>query len=325
MPLGITVPVAQRIVYFVRRQSCSIEKRIPVSRVVPVQPQEGRALAFLSSEHVTRTPVSPPLAAPLADVASQLVQTGEWTEADLALRFFPVFDFQRQSVAALFCTPMYSRAGTQALYGHKAFHDLSVEECSAIDCAILEHALAFAGRLTAEQIVVGVGASVSFATLCDPAGRMMYREALRTAHAREQAYLVLKIEDVPDQIGGKRIAEIVSAVRTLVPRVWVHLPGSHVPLGGHEQLHASGVVLSMPPGLPMHGMATEARWIAKVAQMQSALACMDHVDSAAELDFTRGAGIRFVAGSAIGRPALAADATLGEIRQSLYGPPEIAA
>jgi hypothetical protein len=179
--------------------------------------------------------------------------------------------------------------------------------------------LTFAGRLAAARIVVGVGASVSFATLSDPIGRMQYRDALRAAHAHEQAYLVVKIEDVPDAVGGKRIAEIVSSVRALAPRVWVHLSGSHLPLGGHEQLHANGVVLSMPARLPMHGMATEARWLAKVAAMQTALACMDHVDSTAELDATRAAGIRFVAGHAVGRPALAVDSTLKDIRATLYG------
>jgi hypothetical protein len=256
---------------------------------------------------------------PLAAIADELVRTGEWADADFALRFFPVFDFQRQAVAALFCTPMYSRAGGEALYGHRAFHDLSAEEWSAIDCAILAHALVFARRLAAAQIIAAVGASVSFATLSDPIGRMKYREALRAAHAREQVLLVLKIEDIPDRVGGRRIAEIISAVRTLAPRVWVHLPGSHIPLGGHEQLQASGVVLSMPPRLPMHGMATEARWIAKVAQLQSALACMDHVDTSVELDITRGAGIRFVAGAAVGRPALAGNAPLDAIRESVYG------
>jgi len=321
VPLGIAVPQAQRFVYRVRKQSRSIEKRIRVSRVVPVQPEEGAVvLALVPSGRAATPPTRPqfPLPVPLAAIAEELARNGEWPGADLALRFFPVFDFQRQAVAALFCTPMYSRAGTQALYGHKAFHDLPAEEWSAIDCAILAHTLAFAGRLAAAHIIAGVGASVSFATLSDPVGRMKYREALRAAHAREQALLVLKIEDVPDRVGGRRIAEIVSSVRMLVPRVWVHLPGSHVPLGGHEQLHASGMVLSMPPGLPMHGMATEARWLSKVAQMQSALACMDHVDTVAELDVTRSAGVRFIAGGAVGCPALAGNASIEAIRESVY-------
>lgn len=284
-------------------------------------------MAFLSSERVPAPSASPPLppTPQLTEIAAELALSGEWADADFALRFFPVFDFQRQAVAALFCTPMFSRAGGEALYGHKAFHDFSAEEWAAIDCAILEHALAFAGRIVEAQVVVGIGASVSFATLCDPIGRQMYREALRATHAREQTYLVLKIEDIPDRVGGKRIAEIVSSVRALAPRVWVHLPGSHVPLGGHEQLHASGVVLSMPARMPAHGMAIEARWLAKVATAQTAQACMDHVDSAAELEAVRAAGIRFVAGHAVGRPALAAGASMDQIRTTLYGPDGVAA
>jgi hypothetical protein len=75
----------------------------------------------------------------------------------------------------------------------------------------------------------------------------------------------------------------------------------------------------MPARLPLHGMRTEARWLMRTATLQSALACMDHVDSAAELDVVRAEGIRFVAGHALDRPAVTGDATLEEIRASLYG------
>lgn len=271
-------------------------------------------MAFLPSTQA-RAP-RPPLAdTPLVELARDGVLAG----SDFELRFFPVYDFQRHGVAALFCTPMDAGAGADAIYGHKAFAHFPVEDWTGIDCAILAHALGFARRLEQSGIVAAVGASVSFATLCDPKGRVAYREALRIAHAREQTYLVIKIEDIPADIGGQRIAEIVSVVRALAPRVWVHLPGSHVPLGGQEQLRASGLVLSMPARLPAHGMQTEARWLARTAALQSALASMDHVDSAAELDIVRAAGIRFVAGHALRLASLIGDATPDEIRDALYG------
>ncbi len=248
----------------------------------------------------------------------ELADSGELAGRDCVLRFFPIYDFQHQRVAALFCTPMFARAGTQAIYGHKAFGGFTAEEWSAVDCAILRHTLAFAERLASAGIAAVVGASVSFTTLSDPRGRVLYRDALRAAHAREQRMLVIKIEDIPDTTGGKRIGEIASCIKPVAPRVWVHLPGSHVPLGGHEMLHAQGLVLSMPAGLPMHGMQTEARWLARTAALQSALACMDHVDSAAELETTRAAGIRFVAGHALARPALEAHAPPDAIRDALY-------
>jgi hypothetical protein len=278
-------------------------------------------VAFLSSVQTSGPLAHPPPVAEQSDLGlAELSRTGVLPELDFALRFFPVFDFQRQSVAALFCTPVYAGAGGEAIHGHRAFRDFVPEQWAQIDCAILGHTLDFAGRLARGGIVAAVGASVSFATLCDPNGRVRYREALRAAHASAQAALVIKIEDIPDTTGGGRIAEIVSCVRPLAPRVWAHLPGSHVPLGGHEALHAAGVVLSMPARLPGHGMQTEARWLARVATQQSALACMDHVDSAAELEAVRGAGIRFVAGHALNRTALSGAATAEEIREVLYGP-----
>jgi hypothetical protein len=256
---------------------------------------------------------SPPPDSPLVELA----RYGLLPDSDFELRFFPVYDCQRQGVAALFCTPMDAGTGSDAIYGHRAFHDLSIAHWAGVDCAILGHTMMFANRLARNGVVVAVGASVSFATMCDPNGRTAYREALRIAHAREQGHLVIKIEDIPPATSGQRIAEIVACVRILASRVWVHLPSSHIPLSGHEQLRASGIVLSMPAQLPVHGIQTEARWLARVAALQSAHACMDHVDSAAELDMVRAAGIRFVAGNALHRPALQGDAPFDEIRAAL--------
>jgi hypothetical protein len=259
-----------------------------------------------------------PRPAPLTLIGQEVAATGKWPAADLALRFFPIYDFQRQRVTGLFCLPLCGAAG-EALHGHRAFNDLSTEEWIALDCAILRHALAFSDRLAESGVVVAVGASVGFRTLSDPIGRMTYRDTLRITRAGERSALMIKIEDIPDTARGRRIGEIVSSVRTLSPRVWVHLPGSQVTFSGLAPLRAAGIVLSMPARLPMHGMTAEARWLTRTAAQQAALACMDHVDSFAELDIARASGIRFVAGQALKRPALAAGAALYEVRDTLYG------
>jgi hypothetical protein len=259
---------------------------------------------------------SPAPAALAADIRAELTETGALPEHGFLLRFFPVFDFQRQAVAALFCAPTYDAA--EAVHGHPAFRDFAPSEWAEIDCAILDHALGFAAFLARHGIVAAVGASVAFATLSDPRGRITYRDALRAAHARDQSYLVIKIEGIPEDATAARIGELVASLRLVAPRVWVHLPGSRILLGGQVPLHASGLVMSMPTKLPFHGMQSEARWLARQAMLQTALACMDRVDSAAELDSVRAAGIRFVAGQAIGRPALAATATPEEVRDVLY-------
>ncbi len=250
------------------------------------------------------------------DMRGTLAQTGALPHHGFLLRFFPVFDLQRHGVAALFCSPTYDAA--DAIHGHRAFPDFSAAQWTQIDCAILDHALDFAATLARHGIVAAVGASVGFATLSDPRGRIAYREALRAAHAREQPYLVIKIEDIPEHATAKRIGELVASLRLVAPRVWAHLPGSRILLGGHEPLHASGLVMSMPAKLPFHGMQSEARWLARQATLQTALSCMDQVDSAAELETVHAAGVRFVAGQAIGRPALAASAMPDDIRDVLY-------
>ncbi len=150
-------------------------------------------------------------AALAADIRGALIETGALPQRGFVLRFFPVFDFQRHGVAALFCAPTYD--ATEAVHGHPAFHDFSVAEWAEIDCAILNHALGFAATLARHGIVAAVGASVGFATLSDPRGRIAYRDALRAAHAREQSYLVVKIEDVPEDTTATRIGELVASLR----------------------------------------------------------------------------------------------------------------
>lgn len=253
----------------------------------------------------------------LSDMRAELAETGTLADNGLLLRFFPVFDLANRRTVALFCAPMHS--ATDILSGHRAFHDLSAAAWAQIDCAILDHALALAARLSDSGIVAGVGASVGFPTLNDPSGRMLYREALRRAHAMDQVFLVIKIEDIPERTPLPRVGELVASLKTLAPRVWVHLPGSRIPLEGHAPLHARGLVHSMPAKLPPQGLQSEARWLARQAALQSALACMDRVDTPAELEAVRAAGIRFVAGAALDRPALAGDAALADIRDALYG------
>ncbi len=238
-------------------------------------------------------------------------------ESGFALRFFPVFDLQRDAVVALFCRPTIDGLGTDAIYGHEAFRAVTPLDWARIDCMILDEAVGFAERLARDGIAAVGGASVSFATLSDPRGRHDYREALRAIALRGQAAPLIKIEDIPDRTGPGRIGEIVHSLKTLVPRLWVHVPGSHVPIGAQGPLHVRGLVLSMPPALPRRAMEIEARWLAKQAVAQSALACMDRVTTGAELETVRLVGIRYATGAALKSDALAREATAAEIRDAL--------
>ena len=240
----------------------------------------------------------------LDSVAADLTRSGASPELDFALRFFPVYDLKRQTLAAVFCTPAPDCDRAEPIFGHKNFHDVALSDWPILDCAILEHAVLLAARLAASEVVVAVGASVTFGTLCDPIGRRLYREALRAMNPREKAHFLLKVEEIPDQTDLTRIVDIVSQVRPLASRVWVHLPNSRMLIGARDDLHASGLVLSLPARLTPYGVLSEARWLVDVAKRQKTLACMEHVDSATDLEMTRRAGIRFAAGHALHRPSL---------------------
>jgi hypothetical protein len=259
------------------------------------------------------------MAAPLVDDAPgvsaekrvalvQLASQGRLPEQNVELSFVPVYDLRNHRVSAFFCSPVAGTLAASRIYGYRAFQGMSRHEWPLVDRAILAYAIKFARKLTAGGIVAAVGTSVNFETLAWSQGRKIYCQALRAIGAGDFPFLILKIENVPAGTLPGRIAEIVSSVRPLAKRVFVHLPNCDIPIHQCGHLGASGFVLS----LPSRPMATTAsgisNWLVRTCEIQSALSCIDHIDNEATLARVRQAGVRFGAGQVFGAREFRGDA-----------------
>jgi hypothetical protein len=231
---------------------------------------------------------------------ASIARDGYDTEQGVELIFFPVHDLQKRTVSTLFCAPSFAGA----LFGHQAFQNLSLAELPYIDRAILLHALAFANRLAEAGVLVDVGAPVSFETLAWTAGREIYQSALRVADIAHHPRLVLKIEDVPSDTPGEQIARVVSSLRPFCKHISVQLPNNRCDALSAHRLGASGLVLSLQRRAALPEILADSKWLARMAQLQCAASCIDHVETAEALNVVKSAGIRFAVGNVFGGETL---------------------
>ena len=225
----------------------------------------------------------------------------------------PARDLRNNRVSAFFCSPVAGPPGATRVQGYQSFQGMSRHDWPLIDRAILSYAMKFARKLAARGIVAAVGTSVNFETLAWSQGRKIYCQALRAIGAGEIPFLILKIEDVPSGTLPGRLAEIISSVRPLAKRVFVHLPDCDIPIHQCGHLGASGFVLSLPPRPVSATTSGVSSWLARTCEIQNALSCVDHIDSDAALARVRQAGVRFGAGRVFGHPEFRGDADVAAI------------
>ncbi len=243
----------------------------------------------------------------------QFASQGRLADQSVELSFVPVHDLRHSRVSAFFCSPVSGAPGASRVYGYRAFQGVDRHEWPLVDRAILAYAIKFARKLSASGIVAAVGTSVNFETLAWSQGRKIYSQALRAIGAGDFPFLILKIEDVPAGTLPGRIAEIISSVRPLVKRVFVHLPDCEIPTHQCGHLGATGFVLTLPPRSTPAAATGLSNWLARSCEVQTALSCVDHVDSDASLERLRRAGIRFGAGHVFGDREFRGDADVAAV------------
>jgi hypothetical protein len=242
-----------------------------------------------------------------------IVRNGYDPEQGVELIFFPVHDMQKRTVSTLFCAPSFAGA----LFGHQAFQNLSLAELPYIDRAILLHALAFANRLAEAGVLVDVGAPVSFETLAWTKSREIYQSALRGADTAHHPRLVLKIEDIPSDTPMEQIARAVSSLRPFCKHISVQLPNNRFDGLSTNRLGASGLVLSLQRRAALPETLADSKWLVRMAQLQNAASCIDHVESDEALSVVKSAGIRFAVGNVFGGETLRGTAIREDVHQVL--------
>jgi hypothetical protein len=237
-----------------------------------------------------------------------LAAHGKLPEKNIALTFVPVHNLRRHRVRAFFCSPASSVGGAARVYGYGAFQNMSRHKLPFVDRAILSYAVKFARKLSVGGVAAAIGTSVHFETLAWSKGRKIYYQALRAMGISDFPFLFLKVEGVPAGIQPGRLADIVSVVRPLAKRVFVHLPDCDTP--GHQSGHlgASGLVLSLPPRPTPATVTGASTWLVRACEAQTAFSCVERIDSDATLELVRLAGVRFGIGHVFGAQEFCGDA-----------------
>jgi hypothetical protein len=247
------------------------------------------------------------------DAYAELAMRGALPSQHVELSFAPVHDLVRGRSTTFFCMPAFCIAGAPVITGYRAFENVDKRELPYLDRAILAHALKFARRLGQAGVYTAVGVPVSFETLVASRGREIYREALRAAGVPDYPFVVLTIRDVPAGITASRLAEIVDSVRPLAKRVFVHLPDAETAPLNSGHLGADGFILSLSPRQTPAQIGRAADWLNHMCEIQTALSCIDQIESASALETVKAASIRFGQGAVFGPTEFRADSSPIEI------------
>lgn len=236
-------------------------------------------------------------------------------EPSIGLRFIPVRDLRRDTVATFFCTPVFTVCGSGIIRGYRAFPDIGASDLPLLDCAILEHAVSFARTLETAGIAAAVSASVNFETLAWPKGRALYVGALRYFGAAHNRHLVVNLEDIPPATPDSRLLEMTACLRAYARRVFVHLSERDPRLSGEGRVGAAGIMTSLPPRATRPVTMGVAKSLVRACDTQSAISCIDCVESESDLDIVRAIGVRYAAGQIFANAALRADAPIADIHK----------
>lgn len=246
------------------------------------------------------------------DPLDELERRGVNTRAGFRLGFAPVHDLRKGTLPTFFCMPV-RLADREIAYQRDGFAGIGPREFPRFDRAMLGHTLAFSRRLNGAGIVAAVGASVSFETLASSRGRSLYLEALRKAQCANNPYLIVKIDMIAPGTPYVRLLELVSVVRPLAKRVFVHLPESDLAVIEQANLGAAGYVLSSRPGMTYVEIAAQCLRFAKSCNALGALSCVDRIPDDTTADLVRTAGVRFGEGRFLGSRNFFDDTPLSDI------------
>jgi len=254
------------------------------------------------------------------DRFASLARGRDLREPGIGLRFLPAYDLRRNSVSTFFCTPAFIAGGSDIICGYRAFLNIDTRDLPLLDCAILELAVGFARTLGRAGIVAAVSASVNFETLACPRGRALYLGALLHFGAAHNRHLVVTVEEIPPGTPSGRLFDMIVCLRAYVRRVFVHLSERDPRLAGEGRVGATGIMTSLPQRATRAVTMGLAKSLVRVCDTQSAVSCIDCVESETELDIVRAIGVRYAAGKIFAERGLRADTPIAAIHKLLATP-----
>lgn len=214
------------------------------------------------------------------------------------VRAFPVFDLRRGTATTFFCVPTRSSAeGKQ--FGHRLLAQHDEASLAAIDLAFLDDTIAYAKRFAQQKLIAAIGTAVAFSTMARPQSRKSFVEKLNAARALATTPLVVKVDLIPAGTPTTRLAEIVTALRFGVQRVFVTVPETRERTWNPGAIGAAGLGFQLSPTETAEGAGTKARLLGALAQSQGAISYIDGMVLPEVVEAVTVEGIRFGTGPAL--------------------------
>lgn len=214
------------------------------------------------------------------------------------VRAFPVFDLRRGTATTFFCVPTRSSAeGKQ--FGHSLLAQHDEASLAAIDLAFLDDTIAYAKRFAQQKLIAAIGTAVAFTTISRPQSRKTYLEKLNSARSLATTPLIVKVDLIPAGTPTTRLAEIVTALRYGVQRVFVTVPETRERTWNPGAIGVAGLGFQLSPTETAEGASAKARLLGALALSQGAISYIDGMVLSEVVEAVTVEGIRFGTGPAL--------------------------
>lgn len=193
-----------------------------------------------------------------------------FNNADFKPGLVPLFNLRCPAPPIHLCGAVASKGGNR-LFGPEALRFCHPQYRPSVDLAVLAFSLRIPPVRTPTRSAIA--ASVSYETLAWSRSRQIYLNMLKAADLSNNSSIIIKIDHVPAGTPASRLADMVAALKPLVPRIFVQLPDGGGTLMRSNCIGLSGICGTIPPGTAAAELAQFARQLERTALAQHTLAC----------------------------------------------------
>ena len=178
------------------------------------------------------------------------------------------------------------------------------EAVAAMEIALLRAAAAYGLRIEKTGQVGAISVGVSCATLCRPASRQAYLQALKASRIAPTSPLFLKIEQIPEGMPLCRLGEIAGLLIKPGVRVLLEFDQARAIPPLDIRLGVAGIGAALPEHCEKDDARLSARQLIARAPEQKAFAFVEGLDTPELVETAVASGLKFGAGAAFNAKSL---------------------
>jgi hypothetical protein len=217
----------------------------------------------------------------------------------LEIGLFPVWDIVRSNSSCVYVSGY--PAGHPVLTCTRRQLSRAASLVTEAEITLLYAAHAYAHRVRNSGRICAVGSAVSFETLTSFNARIRFVTALKSLSLSAECPVLLKLEDIPIGTPQANLAEMISMLA--VPNLRFILQYHSymaIPDAINIRLGAMGIGCPLPSGCDASHAAAVIKKLVRVVSSQKGFVFVEGLESEAQLNIAKVAGVRFGTGSVFG-------------------------